>query len=119
MQNQLLVAKQHKFELLNSAQKCAKLLKIYTDKLDEQMKCLTEAFENQDEEYFEALVDEDCDLIFDAEKCLLELKQFISCMTKEMEQADSKQTKEASTESDVGRLISYTRRDAAIVECTA
>ncbi|XP_053395800.1 uncharacterized protein LOC128555967 [Mercenaria mercenaria] len=60
--------------------KCIKLLKCYSEKVEVQMCKLTDAIGDSDSESVDNLVDEDCELLRQAENYLIELEQFTENM---------------------------------------
>ncbi|XP_060565357.1 uncharacterized protein LOC132724504 [Ruditapes philippinarum] len=63
-------------EFLKDVQKCKSLLKSYSEKLMSQMDKLSERLTKSDSEYLQQIVDEDCNLNFEVENCIIDLDQF-------------------------------------------
>ncbi len=61
---------------LSSANKLSKIIKCYSEKVESQMYKVSDAIGDSDSSLVENVVDEDCQLLQEAEQCLVKLEQF-------------------------------------------
>ena len=68
---------QERSKYVQDAKRCFKLIKVYSEKLEEQSEKLNASIGDSDTEFVEIVLDEDSKLIVDAEFCLIEIEQFL------------------------------------------
>ncbi|XP_060588499.1 uncharacterized protein LOC132743919 [Ruditapes philippinarum] len=78
------------------------LLKTYSEKLTVQMEKLINAIGDNDKEFVQSVLDEDCDLNYEAENCLVELEQLKEKIESSMLKGEET---EVSSVTDTDRLV--------------
>ena len=79
-----------KSELFKDVQKCKSLLKSYSEKLMSQVDKLSERLSESDSEYLQKILDEDCNLSFEVESCVIDLDQLCESMLSPMKENGAK-----------------------------
>lgn len=84
-------------DCVKDIQRCKQLLKTYSGKLTGQMEKIAEYFGEEDEDYVEQVLDEDCEMNLDIENIVIDLEQLIDLL-------NSKESEMKAEPTDTDRL---------------